>query len=321
MADLLPSTPTLPNSSPPAGSLNNTLDLSELPPIFVSATHFETEDLHVLEEQLVDSGAALTYDLIEARIVLSKVTRKPRILFDLKAKGLWTEEVKQTRDSSTEDEVTASSQPLAKKSKVEPVSGSKAKVSEAIVIDDSSTASEGEDPVQNKVRSGKREAVERARSPRPKTVNVPVEALIRVVKLDWFRKSLESGTPLPLDGFVTYQGRQVSKPESTAAPASSHVTPKKSTNASIRSSDRASSPIAAIMERAKEDAPSQSIRTGPLRQTQIRTNRSILYQHKLGSRLQHKTTSRTSSPHDHIRARLGCLKRSAGNAGVGHCRY
>lgn len=261
MADLLPSTPTLPNSSPPAGSLNNTLDLSELPPIFVSATHFETEDLHVLEEQLVDSGAALTYDLIEARIVLSKVTRKPRILFDLKAKGLWTEEVKQTRDSSTEDEVTASSQPLAKKSKVEPVSGSKAKVSEAIVIDDSSTASEGEDPVQNKVRSGKREAVERARSPRPKTVNVPVEALIRVVKLDWFRKSLESGTPLPLDGFVTYQGRQVSKPESTAAPASSHVTPKKSTNASIRSSDRASSPIAAIMERAKEDAPSQSIRT------------------------------------------------------------
>jgi len=262
MADLLPSTPTLPNSSPPAAHLdNNTLDLSGLPPIFVSATHFETEDLHELEEQLVDSGAALTYDLTEAGIVLSKVTRKPRILFDLKAKGLWTEEVKQRRDSSTEDEVAANSQPPAKKSKVEPVSGTKVKVSEAIVIDDSSTASEAEDGLQNTVQTGKRKAAKRTHSPRRQAVATPVEALIRVVKLDWFRKSLESGVPLPLDDFVTYQGRQVSKPESTSATPSSQVTPKKSANASMRSSDRASSPIAAIVERAKEDAPSQVART------------------------------------------------------------
>jgi DNA polymerase IV len=257
MADLLPSTPTLPNSSPPTGSLDYTLDLSELPPIFVSATHFETEDLHELEEQLVDSGAALTYDLTEAGIVLSKVTRKPRILFDLKAKGLWTEEVKQTRDSSTEDEIATGSQPPAKKPKIEPILGAKANVSEAIVIDDSSTASEDEDGVRNKARKGKQKAVEHARSPRSRAMNVPVESLIRVVKLDWFRKSMESGTPLPLDSFVTYQGRKVSKPESASATLSNQITPKKPTNASTRSSDRASSPIAAIMERAKEDAPSQ----------------------------------------------------------------
>jgi DNA polymerase IV len=257
MADLLPSTPTLPNFSPPAAGVDNALDLSELPPIFVSATHFETGDLHELEEQLVESGAALTYDLTEAGIVLSKVTRKPRILFDLKAKGLWTEEVKQTRDSSTEDEIATGSQPSAKKPKIEPIPGAKVNAGEAIVIDDSSTASEDEDSVQHAVRKDKRKTVERAHSPRSRAVTIPEESLIRVVKLEWFRKSMESGTPLPLDNFVTYQGRKVSKPDSASATSSNKDTPRKPTNASTRSSDRASSPIAAIMERAKEDAPSQ----------------------------------------------------------------
>lgn len=239
MPDLLPSTPTLPNSSPPAAGVDNTLDLSGLPPIFVSATHFETEDLHKLEEQLVDSGAALTYDLTEAGIVLSKVTRKPRLLFDLKAKGLWTEEVKQTRDSSTEDEIATRPEPPAKKPKSEPILGAKANVSEAIVIDDSSTASEDEDSVQPAVRKGKRKTVERGHSPRPRAVTISEESLIRVVKLEWFRKSMQSGTPLPLDSFVTYQGRKIGKPDSASATSSNQVTPKKPTNASTRSSDRA----------------------------------------------------------------------------------
>jgi DNA polymerase IV len=261
MADLLPSTPTLPNSSPPTGGPDNTLDLSEFPPIFVSATHFETEDLHELEEQIIDAGAALTYDLTEAGIVLSKVTRKPRILFDLKAKGLWTEEVKQTRNSSTEDELIISSPPPAKKPRVEPVSTAKADVSETIVIDDSSTASEAEDDVSISVHSRKRKVAEHPHSSLPRAVKAPVEALIRVVKIEWFRKSLESGTPLPLNDFVTYQGRQVEKPETASATPSAQVTPRKSKNASIRSSQRASSPIESIVERAREDAPSQMIRT------------------------------------------------------------
>lgn len=261
MSDLLSSTPTLPNSSPPAGGLNNTLDLSQLPPIFVSATHFETEDLHELEEQLVDSGAALTYDLTEAGIVLSKVTRKPRILFDLKAKGLWTEEVKQACDSSTEDEILSSSPPPAKKSKAGPVSGIKAALSETIVIDDSSTASEAEDGVQRTVQRKKRKLTAHEQLRRPQPVQIPDETLIRVVRLDWFTKSLESGRPLPLDKFVTYQGRQVNRPESISATPSSQATPKKTSNASFRYSQRASSPMASMVERAKEDAPSQATRT------------------------------------------------------------
>jgi DNA polymerase IV len=261
MADLLPSTPTLPGSSPPANNQDNNLNLGNLPPIFVSATHFEIDDLHELEERLLESGAALTYDLTEVGIVLSKVTRKPRILFDLKAKGLWTEEVKQTRDSSTEDEVPTSSQPVLKKVKVEHSQKVKADASQPIVIDDSSTASEAEDDVHHKSPVSKRKATRRMTSPSRRTTIIPQEALIRVVRLDWFHKSLASGRPLPLDTFVTYQGRRVEKPDSVAATLSSQTTPRKPTNVSGRSSQLASSPIASIMERAKEYAPTQTTRT------------------------------------------------------------
>lgn len=253
MADLPSSTPTLPNSSPPPVGR---LDLSSLPPIYVSATHFETEDLHELEDQLAEAGAILTYDLIEAKVILSKVTRKPRILFDLKAKGLWTEEVKQARDSSTDDESLVSSQPLAKRVKVESSGSSKATVSEAIVIDDSSTASEAEETLERPLKDSKRQVVRHVNSPRAPTAAVPREDLVRVVRIEWFHKSLQSGKPLPLDNFVTYRGRKVDKPESTTATPSNQTTPKKPTASGIRYSQVPSSPSASILERAREDAPS-----------------------------------------------------------------
>ncbi|KAF7194641.1 DNA polymerase type-X family protein pol4 [Pseudocercospora fuligena] len=68
------------------------LDLSSLPPIYISPTHFDTEDLHELEEALDAVHAVHTYDLGEAEIILSKATKKPRIRLDLKAKGLNTTE-------------------------------------------------------------------------------------------------------------------------------------------------------------------------------------------------------------------------------------
>ncbi|RMY94547.1 hypothetical protein D0861_01232 [Hortaea werneckii] len=70
------------------------LDLSHCPPIFVSATYFDTDDLHDLEDDLAEAGATLTYDAQEAGIVITKVLKPKRVQFDLRAKGVWTEEVK-----------------------------------------------------------------------------------------------------------------------------------------------------------------------------------------------------------------------------------
>lgn len=226
-----------------------TLDLSALPPIFVSATHFETEDLHELEEQLSDANASLTYDIHEARIVLSKVTRKARIQFDLRAKGLWTEEVKPEADSTTQETRSSPVKHAAKRRRLEEGKTE----SEVIEIDDSSTASEGgassqrrsKKPASSKTQN-KRSPAAPVRTPSPEPSNSYV---LKVVKIEWFEESKNAGKILPLEAYLSYQGRPIEKP---AEP----VTPK---SATIRNSEpvplKQSSPSKGILERAKEDAP------------------------------------------------------------------
>jgi DNA polymerase IV len=241
-------------SSDPAATTNDTLDLSSLPPIFVSATHFDPTALHELEDSLVDCGAALTYDLGEAGIVISKVARKPRVLFDLKAKGVWTEEVA----VGDEADVEALEERVGKRIKVETESS---RGSQVVVIDDdhddSSTASEGEVEGVPKVGTSKRPPAKRARSTEKDDV-IPSDSLIRVVKVDWFEESRRAGEPLPLQRFLTYQGRRVAKSVSATPSTSNQTTPRKPIHLSRTSSQpgkRQSSPTASILERAREDAP------------------------------------------------------------------
>ena len=258
-----PPPPQLP-SDPPTSAIKP-LDLSPLPPIFVSATHFDPTALHELEDSLVDSGAALTYDLTEAGIVISKVARKPRILFDLKARGVWSEEVavaERESDSSTDVE---GSRTLVEKGGKRVKLESESQRSEVVVVDDdSSTASEGEVEGVHKVAAPKRAPAKRARSSAKPTMP-SCDSLIRVVKVDWFEESKRAGEPLPLERFLTYQGRRVDRSVSATPTTSNHTTPKKLTRPSDRSSqprERHSSPIAAsILERAKEDASTHPHRT------------------------------------------------------------
>ncbi|KAM0693488.1 hypothetical protein Q7P36_006743 [Cladosporium allicinum] len=219
-----------PPLQPPPPDIQNakTLDLGSLPPIFVSATHFDPTALHELEDSLVDSGAALTYDLNEAGIVISKVTRKPRVLFDLKARGVWTEEA--DVDSEVKDE---------EKDNVSVERG---------------TDSEGEGV--REVGTSKRPPAKRARSIEASAV-ISSDSLIRVVKVDWFEESEKAGEPLPLQRFLTYQGRRVAKSASATPSTSNQTTPRKLTHLSKLSGQPRggnTSPTASILERAKEDA-------------------------------------------------------------------
>jgi DNA polymerase IV len=238
-----------PSSDP---TTTRTLDLSSLPPIFVSATHFDPTALHELEDSLIDSGAALTYDLSEAGIVISKVARKPRVLFDLKARGVWTEEV----------EVGSGVEGLEERSgKRVKVETDRSRESEVVVIDDdhddSSTASEGEVEGVLKAGTSKRPPAKRARSTE-KAAAIASDSLIRVVKVDWFEASKRAGEPLPLQRFLTYQGRRVARSVSATPSTSNQTTPRKPTHlsrVSSRPGERQSSPTASILERAREDAP------------------------------------------------------------------
>lgn len=201
------------------------LDLGSLPPIFVSATHFDTEELHRLEEELATVNATLTYDVREARIVLSKVLRKPRIRFDLRAKGLWTEEVMPAPGVKDEEVQTRHENTIAADG------------------DDSSTASEGEGH-QPAAKRLQRQHATSVRTPSPGPI--AADRIIKVVRTEWWDESKAAGRVLPFDGFITYVCRPTEKPAIPQTP------PQPNTQSSPH---QQSSPSQTILARAKEDAP------------------------------------------------------------------
>ena len=237
----------------PQATNTPSLDLSSLPPIFLSGTHLEEDELHELEEQLHLANAALTYDTNEARIVLSKVVKKQRIQLDMRLAGVWTEEVKAQeaipRKSPHGLDGSAEALPAAKRPRV---GGSQA---DAVVIDDdSSTASEGEETIPTVSRLAALPAQRDQVSTQAKSaaVRTPSHALggddtlIRVVGLDWLAKSRQRGIPLPFDDHTNFLGRRIPRPSPTltSGPSPSKLFQPKT------------SPSKAILERAKEDAPS-----------------------------------------------------------------
>lgn len=61
----------------------------EFPIIFLLPAHLQSEELHNLEEQI----PSLTYDINEAEIILGKISRRERALFELRKHKLATEEM------------------------------------------------------------------------------------------------------------------------------------------------------------------------------------------------------------------------------------
>ncbi|RMZ83142.1 hypothetical protein DV738_g1381, partial [Chaetothyriales sp. CBS 135597] len=68
------------------------LDLSWLPAIYILSAHLPTEDLHDYEDQVFAAQGNLTYDPKEARIFLARISQKKRAAYELRSKGIWTEE-------------------------------------------------------------------------------------------------------------------------------------------------------------------------------------------------------------------------------------
>ena len=250
------------NSQATESTVAPPLDLSALPPIFVSATHFETDNLHELEDELAAVGAVLTYDVQEARIVLTKALHKRRITFDLRAKGLWTEEVPVTTAAAD----AASGEPPAKKLRLEhkesiahDIGKSQA---DAIVIDDEETEPEADVEARHKSEPARQTPAVPLSS---LAVRKPLPAadsrgdVVKVVKHTWFQDSREAGQPLPLDDYLLYHGHRVEKP---AVNGFSQTTTIKRTDKPVTANSLpiiASSSLhdpASILARAKEDAQS-----------------------------------------------------------------
>ncbi|KAI7339250.1 DNA polymerase beta-like protein [Hortaea werneckii] len=237
------------------------LDLSSCPPIFVSATYFDTDDLHDLEDDLADAGATLTYDAQEAGIVITKVLKPKRVQFDLRAKGVWTEEVK------TEEVVGEEEGSWKKRRKVSELEKDGRTQDAAIPVDDESTESESEtaaratrkeeDAIDRAHRHGEHERhASRMRS----VASSECAGIINVVRPDWFEQSRQSGEVLPLYDFLVLRCRRIERPlnvvpakRGISSNLTSTISPQVKTTQSTSNSKAHH-----IIARAKEDASQPS---------------------------------------------------------------
>jgi len=239
------------------GGQQSQLDLSFLPPIFISATHLELADLHDLEDQILEVGGNLTYDIKEARIVLSKAERKRRIELDFRCSGLWVEQVRPDSTAEAEPINTVAESALrpTKRRKLDRSEEVGKSEDKAVVIDeDDSTASEAEEHARARpepVRSLSSTTPLDARGEKTRIEDRVLTLLdsetVKVIKVEWFERMLKTGRMLPVDEFITYEGRVVSKPPEVGGSTASKASVPTPTG-------KLASPKT-ILERAKADAP------------------------------------------------------------------
>jgi DNA polymerase IV len=229
----------------------STLQLSSLPPIFVSESHLDTCELHEIEDDVVEAGGLLSYDLKEANIVLTKAERKRRIQLDLRTKGCYTEEVEIVKDANALD--STSGEPGLKKQKLSQAGSTGKDETADLTIHDVSTESETEDesrPVKRK----------RKHAPVNKDTNAAYfsNPYIKVLRLQWFVDGRKQGIVLPIEPYLLYQGRRIEKPDDVK-------TPVKGSSLTIQSKTPQS-----ILERARADAETNI--SSPIQQ---RSNRKL----------------------------------------------
>ncbi|KAL2424911.1 hypothetical protein ABEF91_004033 [Exophiala dermatitidis] len=228
----------------PTHSTSSSLSLKSLPPIFILPTHLKPEELHEVEDQIFSLGGALTYDPKEARVFLGRITQKKRAAFDLRAKGVWTQEatlpeVSTGTNSGVHDEDAG---PARKKRRVEPDvrdnrTGTRHRPRS--VRSSSSSTSTASTVSTHSAPPG----------PESKSMFPDLSDHILILKLDWLEACITEQRLVPYEPYIIYTAKVVPKPsrETTPKPLHDPVTYIKATAAPA-------SPGTSILERAKAEA-------------------------------------------------------------------
>lgn len=226
--------------TPPDTSRRHTLSLGALPPIYILPTHLTGDELHELEDEVMKLGAPLTFDPKEAKIFLGKVERKIRAAFDLRTKGVWTEEnVVKVEQPPRKRRRLSSSSPIG-----------------VIIISDSDSEIASDNGVEVVALP---EAVPfQPPNTEDKFILPDLRDRVLVVKLTWLDESLRQQRLLPIDPFIVYDARPITKPDGERTPTTSPSSIRTQNTSS--STTPASSPIqhgklfTNILSRAKADA-------------------------------------------------------------------
>ncbi len=231
-----------------ASSPAHSLDLSSSPPIFVIPTHLQPEELHETEDHIYHSAGHITYDAKEARLFIGRVAQKKRAAFDLRAKGVWTEEAALPEPAQTarRGDEAAEEGPARKKVRLSKDGGSmgSSKTRRRASSSTVSASSEASHPEQHS----------------PEVLWPDLSNHVLVLKLAWLDTCVKEGKMVPFKPYIVYSARIIPKPEGESTPKTSpthakFVNPGGATNPQVVSLRRTSKPDASsILERARAEA-------------------------------------------------------------------
>ena len=244
----------------------------------------DANELHELEEEVLGLGANLTYDAEEARIFLGRLAQKKRAAFELRSKGVWTEEA-----------VNERAEPPAKRIRLSPPTEQTAPLKRATSEVDS--ASDTTSPANSRPTSPASPEV----TPKKGPLQFPdLRKRILVIQLDWIKASVEQNQLLPFDEYLVYDARITPKPEGATTPKTSPklvayigAAPEPSVARGVPPSAPLSNTIGTILDRARAEAPSAPPAAGhpTAHQTRRRLNQPALTHPLHPPKLRRATTS------------------------------
>lgn len=233
----------------------------------MSSTHLDTEVLHDLEEDLVETGAILTWDVNEAKIILSKVESKRRAQFDLRSKGLWTEEYHSVKETCSRPNHQAAAGPAAKRCRIDVVETSRKDDGKAITIDGSETESEAEEDPRSKGEPVKAaNPIEQPGKEPSTTLDQIAGDTVKVLKIQWFEDCQKAKSILPFRKYLVYEGKHAFRPVESAATVSHQASATGHSQTCTKGLLlQKSQQVRSILERAQADASEHKNKSNPHR--------------------------------------------------------
>ena len=234
MSDSQATTATVEEGSNGHASSGPKVDLTPLPLVFVLQTHLSLSELHVLEDQLGDHGATVTYDINEAKLVLGAISTAKRAKFELQCLKLRTEELKakRTKSDSDDDAQAVDDTPPRKRRKLPTKEGLHKSTPSESGTGGSSIASETEDEEDGATKPMSQLSISQASALATEHLSDSVEAndiepsfswdvdedVVQVVKIEWFKDSLKAGQLLKMDSYIIYKGKRSPRVEESESP-------------------------------------------------------------------------------------------------------
>ena len=201
-----------------------TLDLSQLPPVFVLATHLSISEQHEAEDALSNGKAPLTYDIKEANLVLGNISRPRRARSELQWNGVDLEDIgeeESRRPTSTSSSTSNKRAPAKKRRRLAEEGSQRTSKPALVTVDESSTASdtEDEDTLETEPMSqlslshdpaSPTEASTNGEESEEPVLQFHTEDFankVKVVKLEWLHVSLKLGRIRDLEPYTVYEAR------------------------------------------------------------------------------------------------------------------